>query len=567
MHKLIKPALVCLLVAACAQDARPSAVVPERATSPVSEPTEQPVPAAVPDTIFYNAKIITMEDANPAAEAIAIAGDRILALGTDEEVLAASGPATRVIDLHGRTIVPGFIDSHQHRIGDRAIGGYEQPDDVIQLAVEQGWTSLTELFEDEQRLAELRALDQAGKLRVRINAYLALANPQGQSYGDWYQSYEPLTEYSPFLRLAGVKLYMDHGWGNGPVLWTQQQLNSMVAEAHARGWQVASHTLSATAHTMILDAMEKSLGGAATDPYRDRIEHVIVISDADMQRMGRLGILASIQLSGPGTWMDDPTFATDVTPDLYPHFARWRDLEDAGLVVLGSSDWPYGTLEPGFGSPMLLLYQAVTRTGTDRRAPEPWMLGQELTMEQALRSLTINGAYGTFEEDEKGSLRAGKLADLVILSDSPLTAAIESVPAIEVLMTMIGGKVEHCAPGQGSICPETQAASTSAAASLFTGTWHGPDPDDGSTTTLVLVQTGNSLTGTFSDTYSGSVAPSGYEGEGSGRILSPTTAQMTFALTRWDGKAAQVEYSLTLSDQNNTLTLGCAAGCPLVLQQ
>ena len=82
------------------------------------------------------------------------------------------------------------------------------------------------------------------------------------------------------------------------------------------------------------------------------------------------------------------------------------------------------------------------------------MLDQVITVEQALRSLTINGAYATFEEDKKGSLESGKLADIVILSENPLTEPIENVPDIQILMTMIGGKVEYCAVGQESLCPE-----------------------------------------------------------------------------------------------------------------
>jgi hypothetical protein len=104
----------------------------------------------------------------------------------------------------------------------------------------------------------------------------------------------------------------------------------------------------------------------------------------------------------------------------------------------------------------------------------------------------------------------------------------------------------------------------------FTGTWVGTDTVDGSITTLVLVQTENTLRGTFSDTYSPNVQPPGYEGSGSGAVLSDTTAQVTFNLSRWDGKTAESRTLLTLSNQNNTLTLtfdGCGGGCPIVLQR
>jgi hypothetical protein len=101
----------------------------------------------------------------------------------------------------------------------------------------------------------------------------------------------------------------------------------------------------------------------------------------------------------------------------------------------------------------------------------------------------------------------------------------------------------------------------------FTGTWQGPDPTDGSTVTLVLAQTGNRITGTFKDSYSSDVQPPGYKGSGSGTVLSASTAQMTFNLTRWDGKTVQAQFSLTLSNQNNSLAFGCQVGCPILQRQ
>ena len=89
----------------------------------------------------------------------------------------------------------------------------------------------------------------------------------------------------------------------------------------------------------------------------------------------------------------------------------------------------------------------------------------------------------------------------------------------------------------------------------FTGTWQGLDPDDGSSMNITLEQTGDTLTGTFNDTYSGSIPPPGYEGTGSGTVLSPATAQMTFHLSRHDGNTLELRVTLTLSDQNSTLTI------------
>jgi hypothetical protein len=102
----------------------------------------------------------------------------------------------------------------------------------------------------------------------------------------------------------------------------------------------------------------------------------------------------------------------------------------------------------------------------------------------------------------------------------------------------------------------------------FTGTWQGPDSDDGSDMTITLVQTGDALTGTFKDTYSGNIPPPGYEGTGSGTLLSPTTAQMTFHLSRHDGRTVDLTVNLTLSDNNNTLTiLSDSSAAPWIMKQ
>ena len=81
------------------------------------------------------------------------------------------------------------------------------------------------------------------------------------------------------------------------------------------------------------------------------------------------------------------------------------------------------------------------------------MLDQTLTAEQALRLMTINAAYASFEEESRGSLAPGKLADLVILSADPLAIPAEKLPEIEVLLTMVGGRVEWCQVAYGSLCP------------------------------------------------------------------------------------------------------------------
>jgi len=104
------------------------------------------------------------------------------------------------------------------------------------------------------------------------------------------------------------------------------------------------------------------------------------------------------------------------------------------------------------GSPLEAVHRAVTRRSTLGRTPEDWQLAQRLTVDQALRLLTIDAAYGTFEEDVKGSLARDKVADLVILSDNPMSVPVDSLPDIRVLATVVGGTVQHCAAGTTALC-------------------------------------------------------------------------------------------------------------------
>ena len=128
------------------------------------------------------------------------------------------------------------------------------------------------------------------------------------------------------------------------------------------------------------------------------------------------------------------------------------EAEAGGLRTTGSTDAPFNeiTCDP---SPFRAIYQAVTRQGYISREHADWELNQRITVEQAIKLLTVNGAYATFEEDIKGSLTPGKVADLVILSQNPYEIADpEELLDIEVLMTMVGGNVEFCQSENMQLC-------------------------------------------------------------------------------------------------------------------
>ncbi len=418
--------------------------------------------------MLRNATVLTMDSASPAADAVAIVGDTITAVGTEAEVMAAAAPNATIVDLDGRVLLPGFNDAHCHRIGDREISGYESAEAAIEDALAGGWTSISELFVNQERLDELRALDDANRLRLRVNCYLPV-NYLDDKFGIWFGDYRPHQEFSPRLRIGGVKLFADSAWTNemymtephtdrpddrGDVYWTPEEFTDLVRSLHDGGWQMATHTAGDAAHDLVLDAYEATLAGADNADHRHRIEHVMALRDDQVRRMRDLSILASFQL----TWFTSDTTAdveSRVGPERLAWVGRWRDLLDAGVPTVASTDFPWDDLEElkgTTGRAMHALSVAVTRVGAAGGAPQPWQADQRLSVEQVLGLITRAGAYATFEEERKGTITVGKLADLVVLSDDPRTVATADLAGVSVLMTMVGGRVEYCAPDAGTLC-------------------------------------------------------------------------------------------------------------------
>jgi predicted amidohydrolase YtcJ len=485
--------------------------------TPQPKPTVAPLPQTpdVADIIFTDADIITMDQGIPLAQALAIRGDKILDVGSNAEMAKYRGAGTLLISLKGKILVPGFIDSHQYRIERRGEVGIADAGTIIQIAIQQGWTTLDELYVDQGVMDELRNLDQAGTLHLRINAYLPfmLYNAEGTKLGDWYQAYHQGQIISPHVRVAGLIGFADYD--NATVLlWKQDDLTAFLLQAQRQGWSVALKTVSTHSLETILNAYEQV---AAVDPKvlnsRGRLEHALFITADQIARIKQLGLVPIINLNNPGQLVGEQDVDAFIAREPQGSYTPWRNLERAGVLVANGTGWPsYYADEPTgapFGSPMHLIYQAITRVGNLGKQPYPWLLDQTITADQAMRALTINSAYAALEENVKGSIKPGKLADLVVLSDNPLSVSPERINNIKVLMTMIGGHVEWCAPGSQALCPGAAPAPTHAStlaptrapapASVpapavkndpFTGNWSAIDPADGSRMTLQIARRG-----------------------------------------------------------------------------
>lgn len=422
------------------------------------EPLPTPKPESqVADMIYFNGQILTMEKDQPAAEALAIKGDRIMAVGNEAEVLALQGERTKLVDLNGLTLTPGFIDSHVHRIGDRWHFGEVSVEEMMGRALAQGWTSLHELFVTDQRLNELTGIANANAMPMRVSLYLTMNFHY--DYNQWWQAYQPLQQFGPYLQIAGLKITLDQEWGE-TIFFDQNQLNQMVMDAHAGGWQIATHSFSPRANDLILNAYANALVGESNAEHRHRIEHLGVMTDAQVQKMAELGLIGSVQFINASAWVEDASFKKYIPAGEVQHSARWRDLLNAGIFLIGNTDdpwcctdWRNGFKGPTFeASVAQAMYQGVTRTTFVGKQPEAWQVAQAVTVTEALEMLTIHGAYAAHQEDVIGSLKTGKYADIVVLSENPLMIPSEQIPTIKVVMTMVGGDVKYCIAGYETVC-------------------------------------------------------------------------------------------------------------------
>lgn len=212
-----------------------------------------------------------------------------------------------------------------------------------------------------------------------------------------------------------------------------------VLQAMSRlGWRACIHIVGDRALDIALDAYEKANEVKPIGPKRWVIEHAHYTRPDQFQRIKDLGLVISTQFH---PYMAAQNMVYFWGKERASKAMRMRDWLDAGLLVGGGSDW---TLLPP--DPFWVIYFWVTRETRLGGVSGP---DQKISRQEALRVMTINNAYITFEEKTKGSLEAGKLADLVVLSDDILTVPAERIRDIHPLMTMLGGKVVFENSGQG----------------------------------------------------------------------------------------------------------------------
>lgn len=521
------------------------------------------------DLIIKNANIWTANSKQITAQAMAIAGDSILAIGNKKSVLAHQSEATKVIDLNGKFVTPGFIDSHVHLMtGGRSLLSVDLRDAntpeefskrIINFAkaiepnewiLEGNWDHTLwggELphkdwidagtpnnpvvvfrLDWHMVLANSAALAYAGidENTPDVEGGTIVRNENGQLTGvlkdnamnllldkippmspqqkerafraamDYFlsngvtsvhdvdglnkdfASYEtaqqfkeagdlsvriyaatPLNEWEKlaampknddkWIRTGCLKGFVDGSLGShtaafhhdytdkeddrGFFINTENDLEAWILEADKRDLQVFVHAIGDSAVHTLLDIYERVSVKNGEKDRRFRVEHAQHLAPVDIPRFAELGVIASMQ---PYHAIDDGRWAEDyIGAERIKTTYAFKSFLDAQTTLAFGSDWAVAP-----ASPLKGIYAAATRRTLDDKNPNGWVPEQKITVEKALLAYTKDAAFAAFEEDKKGMLEVGKLADFVVLNKDIFKVEPNDIWDMEVEETYVGGK-------------------------------------------------------------------------------------------------------------------------------
>jgi hypothetical protein len=390
--------------------------------------------------------------ANDAALAAAGIGDDTADPAGGTIVRTPEGEATGLLRETAQRLVDDAVERYNERLTDE-----QQEAELrsrVQLAGEEalrhGVTSFHDAGADFATIDFFKRLEDEGSLPVRL--YVMVRRESNDDMAEKLGDYRMVAEGNDFLTVRSIKRQIDgalgaHGaWllepyedlpdSAGLVLEPVEDIERTAEIAVEHGFQVNTHAIGTRANRATLDLYERvwKRAGVEGAPLRWRVEHAQHIHPDDVPRFGALGVIAAMQgvhCTSDGPWIPTRLGEARARETSYV----WRDLIATGALIGNGTDVPVERIDA-----IASYYASVSRAMNDGRKFHP---DQAMTRDEALRSYTINNAYAAFEEDIKGTLTPGKLADIVVLSQDILMVPEADIPATEVDLTFVGGELRY----------------------------------------------------------------------------------------------------------------------------
>jgi len=359
-----------------------------------------------------------------------------------------SGNPTGVFNERAQGLINKYVDSNLDENSDlRAI------ELAVKACLENGITSFHDAGTGNKTITTLREAIANNLLRVRI--YAMLTSGDTLLLNQWYKKGPEIGTGNDFLTIRSIKLNADGALGSrgawllneyadrpghyGMATQSMDYVYTVAKKGIQSGFQVNSHAIGDRANREILNQYEKVFNEfpKMAKDHRWRIEHAQHIDPADIPRFGRLKVIPSIQgihMSSDRPWAINRLGQKRIVESAYV----WRDLINHGAILINGSDVPVEPIDP-----IASFYASTTRKTLKGLPDSGYEPEQKMTRIEALKSYTINAAYGAFEEKLKGSIEIGKYADFAVFSQNLVTIPDEKILNTKVLYTIVNGNIEY----------------------------------------------------------------------------------------------------------------------------
>ena len=322
---------------------------------------------------------------------------------------------------------------------------YQTASTALEEAKKNGITSIHDITNRNDLLTYLQ-LEKDNRLTCRIYTILPINN-----YKNLNDEINQGLSKSRKIKFKSLKAYADGSLGAGTAWFFEPYKNDTSAglpqnilidgnlkkwaeEADKQKLQISTHAIGDKTNAYLLDIYEEIKNQNPDRDRRFRIEHAQHLRMQDIPRFSSIGVIASCQ---PYHLYFDGSYAEKkIGKERIKFSFPFKTLLDNNAILCFSSDWPVVPINPLDG-----VYAAVTRKTSDEKNPGGWIPEQKISVEDAVKCYTLNNAYASFEEDIKGSIGPGKLADFVVLSENIFEIPYENIKDVKVDMTVFDGKI------------------------------------------------------------------------------------------------------------------------------